>query len=51
VPSSDKYYARTRIMEKADDEEWLSRATAALSQHWQDKNARKFKPRILDNPH
>jgi hypothetical protein len=51
MPSSDKYYARIRIMEKADDEEWLSRATAALSQHWQDKNARKFKPRILDNPH
>jgi hypothetical protein len=40
-PNSDKYYARSRILERADDEEWLSRATAALGQHWQDKNARK----------
>jgi hypothetical protein len=43
MPNSDKYYARTRIMELADDEEWLSRATAALSQHWRNKNARKVK--------
>lgn len=41
VQNSDKYYARSRILEVADDEEWLSRATAALSQHWRDKNARK----------
>ena len=41
MPNSDKYYARSRVLERADDEEWLSRATAALSQHWQDKNARK----------
>jgi hypothetical protein len=39
--NSDKYYARSRVLEVADDEEWLSRATAALSQHWHDKNARK----------
>jgi hypothetical protein len=43
MPSSDKYYARTTVLERADDEEWLSRATAALSQHWQDKNTRKSK--------
>jgi hypothetical protein len=41
MPNSDKYYAQSRILERADDEEWLSRATAALGQHWQDKNARK----------
>ena len=41
MSNSDKYYARSRILERADDEEWLSRATAALGQHWQDKNARK----------
>jgi hypothetical protein len=45
MPNSDKYYARSRVLERADDEEWLSRATAALSQHWQDKNARKTKKR------
>jgi hypothetical protein len=43
VPNSDKYYARSRVLELADDEEWLSQATAELSQHWQDKNARKAK--------
>ena len=41
MPNSDKYYARARVLERLDDEEWLSLATAALSQHWQDKNARK----------
>ena len=41
MSNSDKYYARARILELENDEEWLSRATAALSQHWQAKNARK----------
>ena len=41
VQNSDKYYARSRVLEVADDEGWLSRATAALSQHWHDKNSRK----------
>ena len=39
--SGDKYYARAKVLAVAEDEEWLSRATAALSQHWHDKNARK----------
>lgn len=43
MPNSDKYYARARVLERLDDEEWLSLATAALSQHWQKKNARKTK--------
>jgi hypothetical protein len=51
VQNSDKYYARSRILDVADDEEWLSRATAALSQHWHDKNSRKFKPTIAVNQH
>jgi len=45
MPNSDKYYARARVLERLDDEEWLSLATAALSQHWQKKNARKAKKR------
>ena len=43
MPNSDKYYARARVLERLDDEEWLSLATAALSQHWQKKNLRKTK--------
>jgi hypothetical protein len=45
MPNSDKYYARARVLERLDDEEWLSLATAALSQHWQKKNLRKTKKR------
>ena len=43
MPNSDKYYARSKVLERADDEAWLSLATEALSQHWEDKNARKAK--------
>ena len=43
MPNSDKYYARARVLERLDDEEWLSLATAALSQHWKNKNLRKAK--------
>ena len=43
MPNSEKYYARAKVLERADDEEWLSLATAALSQHWEKKNARKAK--------
>ena len=45
MPNSDKYYARARVLERLDDEDWLSLATAALSQHWQNKNLRKAKKR------
>ena len=43
MANSDKYYARSKVLERADDEAWLSLATEALSQHWEDKNARKAK--------
>jgi hypothetical protein len=39
----DKFYARVKIEELALDEKWLSRARAALHQHWRIKNARKNK--------
>jgi hypothetical protein len=31
------------VVEAENNEEWLSRATAVLSQHWRNKNARKTK--------
>jgi len=43
MSNSDKYYARSKVLERAEEEEWLSLATEALSQHWEDKNARKAK--------
>jgi hypothetical protein len=36
TPNSEKYFARAKIEERAMDEEWLSRARAAVKQHWQD---------------
>ena len=41
TPNSEKYFARSKLVEAENNEEWLSRATAILSQHWQAKNARK----------
>jgi len=41
TPNSEKYFARLKLVEAENNEEWLSRATAVLSQHWQAKNARK----------
>ena len=43
APSSEKYFSRKKVLGLEDDEEWLSRATEALSEHWQLKNARKSK--------
>ena len=43
MPNSEKYFARSKLVEAENNEEWLSRATAVLSQHWQTKNARKSK--------
>src|SRR5438445_1686957 len=42
-PNSDKYFAAVKLAELRQDEQWLSRATHFISQHWQDKNARKSK--------
>ena len=41
MPNSEKYFARSKLVEAENNEEWLSRATATLGQHWQAKNARK----------
>jgi hypothetical protein len=42
-PSSngEKFFALVTIEKRAADEEWLSRARAAVNQHWRMKNARK----------
>jgi len=40
-PNCDKYFATVKLAELRQDEQWLSRATLFISQHWNDKNARK----------
>jgi len=42
-PNSDKYFATVKLAELRQNEEWLSRATSYIGQHWNDKNARKSK--------
>ena len=42
-PNSDKYFAAAKLAELRQDEQWLSRATQFISQHYNDKNARKSK--------
>ena len=40
-PNSVKYFATVDVLGHARDPEWLSKATDAISRHWQEKNARK----------
>jgi hypothetical protein len=42
-PNSEKFFTRVEIEELAKDADWLSRARAAVNQHWRLKNARKAK--------
>jgi hypothetical protein len=41
APNAPKLFARSEIEEKAQDREWLHKATKALSTYWKRKNARK----------
>lgn len=43
MPNARKYFARVQIMEIADNPAWLSKATKAIYQHWQGKNASRAK--------
>ena len=49
-PNSEKFFTRVEIEELTKDAVWLSRARAAVNQHWRLKNARKakvqFQPQI-----
>jgi hypothetical protein len=39
--NAPKYFAALEIVERANDLEWLAKATKALTKHWQLKNHRK----------
>ena len=39
--NSIKYFATADLLEQIKDRNWLIRVTAAISQYWQGKNARK----------
>ena len=38
APNAPKYYAACEIEMLSNDQEWLNRATRAISNHWQEKN-------------
>jgi hypothetical protein len=40
-PNSVKYFATVDVLAHARDPVWLTKATDAISRHWQEKNARK----------
>jgi len=39
--NSIKFYATADVLEQSKDRNWLMRATSAINQHWQNKNAFK----------
>ena len=41
APNAPKYFATVDIIGAAQNREWLSQATRALSRHWLIKNGRK----------
>jgi hypothetical protein len=45
-PNSEKFFTRVEIEELVKDAVWLSRARAAVNQHWRLKNARKTKTQL-----
>jgi hypothetical protein len=49
VQNSEKFFAKVELEKLRNDQEWLSKATAAISLYWQIKNARKAKGRFLVN--
>lgn len=38
-----KYFARTQILDFADNQQWLSKATKLMYQHWMKKNGNRRK--------
>jgi hypothetical protein len=41
VPNAPKYFAAVDVAAAAQDRDWLSQATKALSKFWNEKNSRK----------
>ena len=49
APNGDKFFAKVDLESLKNDREWLSKATLAVTQFWQMKNARKNTGRILEH--
>jgi len=49
VANAPKYFAAVDVLELAQNREWLSQATKALSKFWNDKNRRKKLATVPDS--
>jgi hypothetical protein len=45
LPNGHKFFATAEVLALGGDRDWLSKATQAVQQYWQRKNARKTKRR------
>lgn len=41
APNAPKYFAAVEVLALAQDRDWLSQATRALSKYWAERNSRK----------
>jgi hypothetical protein len=41
APNAPKYFAANDVLQRANDRDWLAKATKTLSHHWRSKNERK----------
>ena len=46
-PNGIKFFAAEEVLESAKDRHWLMKVTAAINQHWQKKNQRKKRARLV----
>ncbi len=46
APNGEKYFAKVDLENFKQDKDWLSKATLAVALHWQERNARKSKPKM-----
>ena len=42
-PNSVKYFSSVELLEMARDRSWLAKMTNVINQHWQKKDAAKYK--------
>ena len=49
VQNSEQFIAKVDLDKLRNDREWLSKATAAISLYWQNKNAHEANGRVLVN--
>ena len=47
-PNGQKYFSATELEALAEDREWLSKASRAVTEHWRSKNLSRAKDRFTE---